>query len=149
MGYELKTEDIYSLASFLNAEVKQKGDELFFKYCPYCQGGGHDKETFSINLNNGAFKCFRSSCGRQGHFVEMSRDFNFQLEYNGSEKRHYRKLTQKEIISSSYAIEYLKNRGISEKICKRYKITMQMQKYNILVFPFFVDKKSLVCAKYR
>lgn len=149
MGYELKTEDIYSLASSLNAEVKQKGDELFFKYCPYCQGGGHDKETFSINLNNGAFKCFRSSCGRQGHFVEMARDFNFRLEYNGSEKRHYRKLTQKEIISSRYAIEYLKNRGISDRICKRYKITTQKQKNNILVFPFYDDKKSLVCAKYR
>lgn len=148
MGYELKTEDIYSLASSLNAEVKQKGDELFFKYCPYCQGGGHDKETFSINLNSGAFKCFRSSCGRQGHFVEMARDFSFRLEYDNAE-RHYRKLTQKEIISSSYAIEYLKNRGISERICKRYKITTQKQKNNILVFPFYDDKKSLVCAKYR
>ena len=78
--YEYKKQDVFNLASFIGAEVKQKGNELFFKYCPNCKGGGHDKETFSINLDNGAFKCFRSSCDYHGHFVELARDVGFKLE---------------------------------------------------------------------
>ena len=34
--YEYKKQDVFNLASFIGAEVKQKGDELFFKYCPNC-----------------------------------------------------------------------------------------------------------------
>ena len=50
--YEYKSQDVFNLASFIGAEVKQKGNELFFKYCPNCKGGGHDKETFSIESEN-------------------------------------------------------------------------------------------------
>ena len=59
--YEFKAEDVYQFANSIDAETKLKGNELFFKYCPYCNGNGKDKETFSINLETGAFKCFRSS----------------------------------------------------------------------------------------
>ena len=51
MPYELKREDILGLARRLNAETHEKGEELFFKYCPFCGGDGHDRNTFSINLN--------------------------------------------------------------------------------------------------
>ena len=78
--YEYKKEDVFFLSSFVGAEVKQKGNELFFKYCPNCKGDGHDKETFSINVDSGAFKCFRASCYYHGHFVELARDFGFKLE---------------------------------------------------------------------
>ena len=71
--------------------LSEKGKELFFEFCPYCNGGGHDKETFSVNLESGAFKCFRESCGKQGHFVELARDFNFPLDF-GYEKKKYKKL---------------------------------------------------------
>ena len=50
----------------------------FSRNVPYCDGGSSkDKDTFSINLETGAYSCFRSSCGAKGHFVEMARDFNF------------------------------------------------------------------------
>ena len=62
MSYELKRDDIFGLARKLNADIHQKGNELFFKYCPFCNGDGHDKDTFSINLETGMFKCFRASC---------------------------------------------------------------------------------------
>ena len=99
MPYELKREDILGLARRLNAETHEKGEELFFKYCPFCGGGGHDRNTFSINLKTGMFKCFRASCGRQGHFVQMAREFSYPLDFqaSGKSKTVYRALPQKEI----------------------------------------------------
>ena len=38
--YEYKKADVYNLANYLNAETHEKGNELFFKFCPNCQGGG-------------------------------------------------------------------------------------------------------------
>ena len=77
MSYEFNRNDVYGFARTISTDVKEKGNELFFKYCPYCHGGGKDKDTFSINLDNGTFKCFRSSCSKQGHFVELARDFGY------------------------------------------------------------------------
>ena len=86
-------QDICDLARKLGAQTKQKGRELVFTLCPYCQGGGHDKETFSVNLDTGFFKCFRASCGRQGHFVQMARDFHYPLAKEPPPRR-YRALPQ-------------------------------------------------------
>ena len=78
MSYEFKRQDAYDLAATFQTEKKEKGNELFFKECPYCHGGKHsDKDSFSINLNNGTFHCFRSGCGKSGHFVQLARDFGF------------------------------------------------------------------------
>ena len=77
MGYDFKREDAFNFAQNQNAETRVKGDELEFRYCPYCQGnvvgmiGHQDEWTFSINLDKGVFKCLRASCDRQGHFVEL------------------------------------------------------------------------------
>ena len=78
--YEFNPQDVFSFAAFVGAEVKEKGKELFFKRCPKCHGGRNDLDTFSVNLENGLFKCFRASCNYHGHFVELSRYFNFQLD---------------------------------------------------------------------
>lgn len=145
--YEYKSQDVFNLASFIGAKVKQKGNELFFEYCPRCKGGGHDKETFSINLDNGAFKCFRASCDYHGHFVELARDVGFKLE--DEEQKQYRKLPQKKVESKPKAIEYLEKRGISAETCKKYNITVQTNNDNILVFPFYDEQGVMQFVKYR
>ena len=67
MGYELKPSDVYDLARVLDADVHEKGGELFFTYCPYCRGGeSRDKNTFSVNLTSGAFNAFAADAGRPG-----------------------------------------------------------------------------------
>ena len=149
MAYELKQSDIFDFARFVGAEYKQKGDELFFKFCPYC-GGGHDrdKESFSINLVNGAFKCFRSTCGKQGHFVQAARDFGYKLDFEPTEKQ-YKQLPQKRIEVRNSAVEYMRSRGISETVCKDYRITSQKNKQDILVLPFYDENGELVTVKYR
>lgn len=148
MSYEFKRDDVYALANVINAETKEKGNELTFKYCPYCFGGNHkDKETFSVNLETGAFKCFRYSCDMQGHFVELARDFNFEIDFG--KKKEYKKLEQKTIEIRNEAVEFLKTRGISEEICKKYHITTQKNHKNIIVFPFYDENGVLISAKYR
>ena len=145
--YDFKPKDVFDFASFIGAETKQKGNELFFKYCPHCHGGGVDKETFSINLQSGAFKCFRASCDYHGHFVELARDFGYKLD--DEQERKYRRLPQPKIESKPKAIEYLESRGISADVAKRYKITTQNHNENILVFPFYDDQNVLQFVKYR
>ena len=145
--YEFKKSDVLDFSYFIGAETKEKGDELFFKYCPQCHGGGDDKYTFSVNLKNGAFNCFRSSCGYHGHFVELARDFGFRLEAASQTK--YRKLPQKKIETKPKAIEYLESRGISAEVAQRYNITTRKDNDKILVFPFYDDQGVLQFVKYR
>ena len=145
--YDFKSKDVFDFAEFIGAETKQKGNELFFKYCPRCHGGGGDKETFSVNLQSGAFKCFRASCDYHGHFVELARDFGYKLD-NGQERK-YRRLPQPKIESKPKAIEYLEKRGISEDVARKYKITTQKHNENVLVFPFYDDQNVLQFVKYR
>lgn len=145
--YDFKSKDVFDFASFICAETKQKGNELFFKYCPKCHGGWDDKDTFSVNLQTGAFKCFRASCDYHGHFVELARDFGYKLD--NEQERKYRRLPQPKIESKPKAIEYLESRGISAEVAKRYKITTQTHNENILVFPFYDDQNVLRFVKYR
>ena len=145
--YEFKTSDVFDFANFLGAETKEKGNELFFKYCPHCNGGGKDTETFSVNLDNGVFKCFRSSCDYHGHFVELARDFEYKLE--DEQQRTYRKLPQPKIETKPKAVEYLLSRGISEEVTRKYKITTQKENDKVLVFPFYDEQNILQFVKYR
>ena len=148
MSYEFKKQDVLDFAATVHTEKREKGNELFFLECPYCHGGRrHDKETFSINLENGTFHCFRSGCGKSGHFVELARDFGFPLDFG--EIKQYRTLKQKEIITKLEAILYLESRGISEATAKRYKITTRNDHKNILVFPFLDENNVMQFVKYR
>ena len=81
MQYEFNVQDAWDFARRMNEHPKQKGDELHFRLCPYCRGGqgGKDKETFSINLITGQFKCLRASCGITGNMVTLAKDFDFRL----------------------------------------------------------------------
>lgn len=148
MPYVYSRNDIYELARVLNVETHEKGDELWFKYCPYCHGGGDDKDTFSINLESGVFHCFRSGCMKSGHFVEMARDFGFHLENDNVPKR-YKRLPQKQIVVRDPAVEFMKSRGISEETTRKYQITTRNDRDDIIVFPFYDENNVLVFVKYR
>lgn len=147
MSYLLKQSDIFDFARAIGADAREKGGELFFKFCPKCNGGGHDKDTFSVNLESGAFNCFRASCGYQGHFVELCRDFDYPLEMG--EPKTYRKLPQREVQTTSPAIEYMASRGIGRETVERYKITTRKDNDSILAFPFYDERNILQFVKYR
>lgn len=149
MGYEFNRQDAYDFADAIKTEHFLKGDELFFKTCPKCRGGRaeHDKNTFSINLTTGLFKCFRSSCGYSGHFVELARDFNFLLDFG--EPKVFRKLPQKKITTKPAAVTYMESRGIGSEVTNRYRVTVRKDNEDILVFPFYDENNALVSVKYR
>lgn len=147
MPYEFKKADVYEFADTISVPKKEKGGELFFTYCPYCHGGGHDKDTFSINLETGVFNCFRSSCGRHGYFVELARDFNFALDMG--EKKEYRTVSQKPITVRPKAVEYMAGRGIGQGVVERYHITTRLDDDNVLVFPFHDENNVRQFVKYR
>lgn len=148
MGYEFRADDVYGLASKLGADVREKGDELFFRFCPYCKGDGHDRDTFSVNLENGTFHCFRAGCGKSGHFVEMARDFGYPLDF-GDARREYRRLPQKPFALREPAAAYLETRGISRDVTRRYRITTQRDNPKVLAFPFYDENGVLRFLKYR
>lgn len=149
MKYEFNKDDLYQLAGFIGADVKDDGDEVQFKYCPYCNGGANrDKYTFAVNRLNGKFNCLRSTCGKQGHFVTLARDMGYALDF-GIAQKEYRKLPQRDIQIKPAAARILEKRGISEEICNRYKVTVRNDNRNILVFPFYNEKGELVTVKYR
>lgn len=149
MPYEFKRSDVYGLASALGAETHERGEELFFRWCPYCKGGGHDKNTFSVNLENGTFKCFRAGCGAQGHLVQLARDFGYPLEFDDGRKKKYRTLPQRPVKVTNPAVRYLESRGISRAVTERYRITTQRGHDNILVFPFYDGDGMMQFVKYR
>ena len=149
MSYEFDKNDAYGFARSICADTHEKGDELFFRLCPKCKGGDkhQDKDTFSINLKTGVFKCFRAGCDYHGHFVELARDFDYDLGFG--EKRVYRKLPQKPVVVRDGAIEYMASRGISAEVCRRYELTTRTDNKNILVFPFYDEAGTLQFVKYR
>lgn len=148
MGYEFQERDLLGLASKLGADTKRKGDELFFKWCPYCHGDGHDKDTFSVNLTTGLYKCFRSGCDRHGHFVQLARDFGYPLDM-GDTPQKYRELPQRPLKVKEQAVRYLEGRGISRGVTERYHISARKDNENVLVFPFYDENYTLRFVKYR
>lgn len=155
--YEFKRDDAYDFARHVGIQSKNKGDELMFNYCPYCNGGANrkDKGTFSINLKTGQYKCLRSSCNVSGNMVTLSKDFDFSLGSMTDEyyrpKKQYKKINTptKPIVPKPNAITYLESRGISKSVAEEYEITVQTDNENILVFPFYDEKGKLQFVKYR
>jgi len=151
--YDFNKQDAYDFARFIGIQVHENNGQLHFRKCPYCQQLTNDKNTFAISLTTGQFKCLRDSCGASGNMIILSRDFGFRL---GNEeyyvpKQKYRTLPTpaKPIEPKDKAIEYLKSRGISEKIARQYEITVQKDRDNVLVFPFYDEAGNLTFVKYR
>lgn len=152
--YQFDREDARRFAQEQGIKTRTRGDELHFFRCPYCQHKTDDKNTFSINLQTGMFKCLRASCGAQGNMITLAKDFNFSLgtetdEYY-SPRRRYRNLSnypRPEVRDP--AVEFLEGRGISRAIVEKYSITTQKDAPNILVFPFYDEHGRLEFVKYR
>ena len=152
--YDFSPYDARRFADFMGIETKERGEELVFRFCPYCRNSTSDKYRFSINLTNGKYHCFRRSCGAKGNMLTLARDFNFDLGdgtagRRGSFKKFREIDTGTKPESKPEAIEYMKKRGISEAITRKYNITVQNSDANVLVFPFYDDKDCLRFVKYR
>lgn len=155
--YEFKEEDAYAFARHVRSKTKPYNGELRFQNtCPYCGGGQHrDKDTFSISLTTGQYKCLRSSCGVHGNMIQLSKDFDFSLGESVDEyyrpKKEFKKLATPKapIIPEPGAIEYLESRGIPKAIAEKFEITIHSKHPDWLVFPFFDENNKMQFIKYR
>lgn len=152
--YEFKREDAFRFANELGAKTRARGNELQFLDCPYCHGASRgDKNTFSINLDNGTFNCMRASCGAHGNMITLSKDFDFSLGDEADEYfrglKQYKRLAQAKVDSKPVAIQYLERRGIPEAVTKQYEITAKGDSTSTIAFPFRDDKGKLQFVKYR
>lgn len=151
--YEFNKDDAYRFADFIGTQTKENNNELMFKVCPYCKGDGKGNTyKFSINLSTGAFNCMRSSCKAKGNMMTIAKDFDFKLSgWSDAPVKKYREFKKppKPIVPKEPAVKYLESRGISEDVAKRYEITTQNGKDNILVLPFFDEHGEMPFIKYR
>lgn len=152
--YQFKKEDAFRFARERGHAYKIVGNEMRFKKCPYCKHETNDKDTFSINLETGMFKCMRSTCGAHGNMITLHKDFNFSLGSYADEyfdrSRQFRTFPRKpKPEPKPKAIEYMESRGISKAVCEKYSITVSKDDESILVIPFYDEKDELTFIKYR
>ena len=156
--YEFREEDAFRFAEFIHHQAYRRGNELVFIKCPYCGSETNKKSKFAINLETGQFNCFRASCGAKGNMITLSQHFNFQLSedvdryinrnnYAGRFKTFAD--AHRKFASKDSAIDYMKTRGISIEICRRYEITALPERENVIVFPFKDVTGELTFIKYR
>ena len=151
MKYEMNQDDLHGFIEFIGAETKQKGKDIFFRFCPKCGSSApkDDEWKFSINWKTGAFGCLRGSCGYHGHFVELCRDFGYKIGLEAEQQYTQFPQPRERIKPRDSALAYLKGRGISAEIAERYEVTAFEDRPNILWFPFFNEFGKLVYAKFR
>ncbi len=155
--YEFKPDDALAFARHIHAYANEHNGELVFKLCPYCNPKPvrDNLKSFSINLTSGQFKCFRASCGVSGNMITLAKDFDFSLGQEIDEyyrpRHRFRKMKTlaKPIEPKAEAVKYLTSRGISEEIIRKYQITVQTERHNILVFPFLDAAGRMQYVKYR
>lgn len=159
--YIYKPGDAERFKEAIGAKARRRGTELVFYRCPYCLGGSSgDKDTFSISTETGQFECKRSSCGVRGNIITLAKDFSDRFSLGDDVKAYYNidgaRNRYKTFADAARAIEvrdpavrYLQSRGIPEAVTRRYEITTEPGKDNILCFPFRDENGEVVFAKYR
>lgn len=151
--YEFNPDDARAFARDQRITVKEKGDELHFKKCPYCGNKTNDKDTFAINLRTGMFKCLRSSCGAHGNMITLAQDFGFSLgsdveEYYKPKKEFKGFKVPQKITPKEQAVEYLRSRGISAAVTTKYEITFRNDRPELVIL--FKDPEGVTrFIKYR
>lgn len=119
-------------------EYKIKGNEIIPTFCPYCNGGDNrDKNTFALNLETHVFKCLRGSCGKQGSFRRLLRDFGYEdkgIHLEKMKKRYKLPQPQKQRIDDKEK-GYINTRGITNDTARAFNVGYNDK--GEVVFPFY------------
>lgn len=153
--YQFDPDDARRFARESGIEHFEKGNEIHFKICPYCRGGRKpDKNTFSINIQNGAFNCKRGSCNAHGWITDLVKDFDFfslgtQIDDYYLRRERFARFVRRKIDTKDRAVKYMLSRGIPEEVTRKYEITVRKDNSDVLVFPFIDNNNDLWFVKYR
>jgi twinkle protein len=131
-------------------EYRMQGDEIVPTYCPVCGGGrSQDKYTFALNTETLLYNCKRGSCGANGHYRHLLRDYG-EVEQKSYEITSPTKKVfippQIQVQSPKEKVEnYLKLRGISKDIWESWGVG---EHKGAIAFPYYEEGK-LVLMKFR
>lgn len=121
---------------------KTSGNEIKPKLCPFCHGGGHqDAYTFALNAENQTYNCKRGSCGKQGHFSQLLKEFGIE------NRRQYEAPKQKPLPVTTDAERYLGLRAIDKATAEAYRVGTDA--HGNLLFPYFDETGAHVFNKFR
>lgn len=129
--------------------------QIAAELCPFCHGGEHgDKHTFYVGLYNGAFKCHRGSCGKEGSFRDLCHHFGMRADIKtvapfpsiGKAKKEYKPCEVVVGELTETAERYCALRGLSRATLDAFRIGCD-EKGN-LMFPCYRDG-VLTHVKYR
>ena len=67
MKYVMNRDDLNGFVEFIGAEVKEKGDELKFRYCPKCGSSAPKNDEWKFSVTMGPGRTLLS--GHQGHML--------------------------------------------------------------------------------
>ena len=132
-------------------EFKQHGNEIIPTYCPHCHGGVHkDKFSWALNVDKLTYNCKRGSCGKQGHFSQLCKEFGESYTNTNYEMRKPLKKSFKKPITivdpAKKKIEdYLSLRGFTKPTWERRGLG---EVNGAIAFPYYVDGE-LVLMKFR
>lgn len=132
-------------------EFKQHGSELVPKLCPFCHGGSkHDKYSFALNIENKTFNCKRGSCGKQGHFTQLCKEFGEQADRDDDYRRDipmkpFKKPASIVQTATQKVNEYLYSRGFSKPTWERRGVG---EVNGNIAFPYIVSGET-VLMKFR
>lgn len=141
----------YEFANAYLQPYKVHGSEIIPTLCPYCKGGSkQDKHSFALNTDNKTFNCKRGSCGKQGHFTQLCKDFGEQAdrdeEYTrGKTIMPFKRPTMVISEAKETVWQYLSGRGITEATAKRRGVG---EVNGAIAFPYF-ENGEIVLLKFR
>ena len=133
-------------------EFKQHGNEIIPTYCIFCHGGSHrDKFSFALNVDKLTYNCKRGSCGEQGHFSQLCKQFGESYtdtnnyEMHKPLKKSFKKPTATVEPSKKKVEDYLSLRGFTKPTWERRGVG---EVKGAIAFPYVVEGET-VLMKFR
>lgn len=132
-------------------DFKQHGNEIIPTYCIFCHGGTHkDKFSFALNVDKLTYNCKRGSCGKQGHFSQLCKEFGESYADNNYEmrkppKKSFKKPTTIVDHAKKKVEDYLALRGFTKSTWERRGVG---EVRGAIAFPYYMDGE-LVLMKFR
>lgn len=144
---------VINLAQTHFEDFKIRNGQLVTTFCPFCNGGSsHDKDTFAVGLENGAFSCLRGSCGKTGSYKELCELFGEKpvvsiSSFKAKEHKKNYVLPQIELKPITDEIEtYFALRKIGRNTLEAFGVSSDTN--GNIVFPFYRNSE-LTYVKYR
>ncbi len=147
--------EIRAVVESLGIEVRESGNELKLRHCPYCeqQGTRSPFAHFAVNADTGAWNCRRGSCAERGGIYKLARDHGrMDIVTRARPKTYKRPAERPELTADTgdFYSWYARERGISVDTLKRFGVGGYRDSEQWVITYAFRDRDgALLNRKYR